>query len=83
MTMSKTGKPAGRKLGDCTHPEVLPSGQCKACGSLPGCAHDFRAAGDGWLRCVRDGCGHRRSVKAPLLVTVAVGRRSRGRTRRG
>ena len=83
MTMSKSGKPASRKLGDCAHLELLPSGQCKGCGSLPGCAHDLRATGDGWLGCVREGCGYRRLVKAPRLVTVAVGRRSRGRTRRG
>lgn len=77
MAISRKGRPPGRKLGDCAHPEVLPSGRCKGCGSLPGCEHQLREAEDGWLRCVRAGCGFRRSVKAPLLVTVAVDRRRR------
>jgi hypothetical protein len=77
MAISRKGGPAGRKLGDCAHPELLPSGRCKGCGSLPGCEHQLREAEDGWLGCVRPGCGFRRSVKAPLLVTVAIDRRRR------
>lgn len=77
MAKSRKGDTAARKLGACAHPALLPSGQCKACGSLPGCGHELRETKDGWLRCTRDGCDYRRSVKAPLLITVAVDRRRR------
>lgn len=77
MAISRKGRSAPRKLGDCAHPELLPSGQCKGCGSLPGCTHELQEGEDGWLRCVRAGCDHRRSVKAPVLVTVAIDRRRR------
>lgn len=77
MAISKNGGPGSRRLGDCAHPELLPSGQCKGCGAMPGCAHELREADDGWLACVRAGCGYRRSVKAPLLVTVPIDRRRR------
>lgn len=77
MATSRKRGPTGRKLGDCTHARLSPSGQCRDCGSLPGCGHQLREAEDGWLACIRPGCGYRRSVKAPLLVTVDVDRRRR------
>ena len=56
MAISRKRRPTGRRLGDCTHARLLPSGQCRDCGSLPGCGHQLREAGDallfryGWSR---------------------------------
>lgn len=47
------------RLAACRHERLLASGKCATCFALPGCKHEWKHYGFGWLICARPRCAFR------------------------